>query len=38
VEWLLPSAATDVGGGEFRATITTTDPRYFFRAFPQLKR
>jgi hypothetical protein len=38
VEWLLPSEAADVGGGEFQATISTTDPRYFFRAFPELKR
>ncbi len=38
VEWLLPATASDVGGGDFRSTFSTAETRYFFRAFPELKR
>lgn len=38
IEWLLPIPADYIGSGEFRATLTSAETRYFFRAFAELKR
>ena len=38
VEWLPPVPAPYHGSGEFRATLTSGESRYFYRAFPELKR
>jgi hypothetical protein len=38
VEWFLPEPATYHGSGEFRATLSSTEARFFYRAFPELSR
>lgn len=38
VEWFLPNPATHQGGGAFSQTVSNSNPRFFYRAFPQLKR
>lgn len=38
VEWFLPNPADHLGGGAFSQTVSNSNPRFFYRAFPQLKR
>lgn len=38
VEWSLPEPASHLGGGAFSQTVSNSNPRFFYRAFPQLKR
>jgi hypothetical protein len=38
VEWFLPNPAPYIGGGEFREIFSNSDPRFFYRAFPALRR
>lgn len=37
-EWFLPNPAEYLGGGEFAQTVSGFGPRFFFRAFPAMKR
>jgi hypothetical protein len=38
IEWFLPNPAPYIGSGEFRETFSNSDPRFFYRAFPALRR
>ena len=38
VEWFLPEPAAYHGSGEFRATLSSLEARFFYRAFPELRR
>jgi hypothetical protein len=38
VEWSLPEPASHLGGGAFSQTVSNSNPRFFYRAFPALRR
>ena len=38
IEWFLPNPAPYIGSGEFCETFSNSDPRFFYRAFPALRR
>jgi hypothetical protein len=38
IEWFLPNPAPYIGSGEFREIFSNSNPRFFYRAFPALRR